>query len=139
MEANIPFNGGAIRAGECISDGWNLIKDNYWMFLGIVLLGGVIAGCIPCASLFFIGPIAVGIYFCLFTQMRGQPVEFGMMFKGFEKFVPAMVIGLIEAIPGIAIQVVRFGVEYGNLGLRGRGADLIFLRSPIWTRQWREA
>ncbi|HEV7645233.1 MAG TPA: hypothetical protein VGO50_14915 [Pyrinomonadaceae bacterium] len=124
MEANVPFNSGAIRAGECISNGWNLIKDNYWLFLGIVLLGAVIAGCIPCISLFFIGPVAVGIYLCLFTQMRGQPVEFGMMFKGFEKFVPAMVLGLIEAIPGILVQVIRFGAEMGNYGLkRGRGFD----------------
>src|ERR1044072_8486550 len=116
MEANIPFYSGAIRAGDCISDGWNLVKENYWLFLGIVLLGAIISGCIPCASLFFIGPVAVGIYICLFAQMRGQPVEFGMMFKGFEKFVPAMILGLIEAIPGIIAQVVRFVVEFSDMG-----------------------
>jgi uncharacterized membrane protein len=132
MEANIPFNSGAIRAGECISSGWDLIKDNYWLFLGIVLLGAVISGCIPCVSLFFIGPVAVGIYICMFTRMRGQPVEFGMMFKGFEKFVPAMVLGLIEALPGIVAQVVRLGVQFGDIGSRrGRGGYNFFAQSDM--------
>jgi uncharacterized membrane protein len=126
METNIPFNRGAIRPAECISAGWDVIKEKYWLFLGLVLLGGVISGCVPCISLFFIGPIAVGLYFCYFRQMRGEEVEFGMLFKGFDKFVPAMVLGLIEALPGVIAQVLRFGVQMGNLGnmgRRGRGFD----------------
>jgi hypothetical protein len=120
---DIPFNRGAIRAGECISQGWDLIKDNYWLFLGITLVGMIIAGCIPCVSLFLFGPISVGMYLVMFTQMRRQPVEFGLLFKGFEKFVPAMVLGLIEALPGIIIQVARVGLQLGigGLGNMGKG------------------
>lgn len=114
MNTNIPFNRGAIRPVECISQGWDLIKDRYWLFLGMVLLGMVIAGCIPCAGALFAGPIAVGLYYSFFTQMRRQNVEFNMMFKGFEKFVPAMLLGLIEAVPGILAQIFRLVIQVGD-------------------------
>ena len=55
--------------------------------------------------------------------MRNEPVEFGMMFKGFEKFVPLMVIGLIQSIPAVIGQVIRFSVDMGQLGINaGRGS-----------------
>ena len=50
-----------------------------------------------------------------------------MMFKGFEKFVPLMVIGLIQAIPGVIAQILRFTVNIGQLGLNGgRSRDAEF-------------
>lgn len=99
----IEFNSSAVRAGECVSDGLALIQPKYWLFLGMSLLAMIIGGCIPCISIFLAGPIAVGIFYALFAQMRegGQPVEFGMLFKGFERFVPAMVVGIVEAAPQI--------------------------------------
>jgi hypothetical protein len=121
MNTNIPFNRGTIRPAECISQGWELIKDRYWLFFGMVLLGMVIAGCIPCAGALFAGPIAVGLYYSFFTQMRRQPVEFNMMFKGFEKFVPAMLLGLIEAVPGILAQIFRVVVQVGDAVTRQGG------------------
>ena len=48
-----------------------------------------------------------------------------MMFKGFEKFVPLMVIGLIQAIPEIIGQILRVVVQVGNFGLSG-GKDKDF-------------
>ena len=38
-------------------------------------------------------PAMAGMYYVMLRNMRGESVEFGMMFKGFEKFVPLMVIG----------------------------------------------
>lgn len=119
MSQNIQFNSSAVSAGDCISDGWALIQPNYWLFLGITIVGLIIGGCIPCVSIFLSGPIAVGIYFALFTQMRGQPVEFGMMFKGFDKFLPAMVIGIIATLPEILGQGVRFSANITDLLSRG--------------------
>lgn len=127
MAANILFNRGAISASQCISGGWDLIKENYWLFLGISLLAMVIGGCVPCVSLFLMGPIMVGVYHCLFARMRGETVELGMMFKGFEKFVPAMVIGLIQSIPGIIANVAQYGLQFSssmlNKGGRRGGFD----------------
>jgi hypothetical protein len=117
MNGNIPFNSGAISASQCISDGWELIKDNYWLFFGMAALGVVLLGCIPCVNIFLMGPFLVGIYTALLIKMRGGPVTFDMLFKGFEKFVPAMVLGLIENIPTIISYIFRFTVDLASIGL----------------------
>lgn len=119
MFNNIQFQRSAIDAGGCVSNAWEMVKQNYGMFLGVSLIAMVLGGCIPCVSLFLIGPIMGGVYFVVLRQMRGEPTEFGMMFKGFEKFVPLMVIGIIQAIPEIIGQGLRFGAQIGNLGLNG--------------------
>ena len=116
---NNDFYSGAINAGDCVSNAWNLVKQNYGLYLGIALVGMILSGCIPCVSLFLVGPILGGIYYVVLREMRGEPVEFGMMFKGFEKFVPLMVIGLIQAIPEIIGQGLRLVVQFGQIGLGG--------------------
>lgn len=117
------FYRGAISPGDCISNAWNLVKQNFGLFFGISILGMILAGCIPCVSLFISGPIIAGIYFVFLRQMRGEPVDFGMMFKGFEFFVPAMVVGLILAVPEIIGQGVRLSINIADLGISGRGGD----------------
>lgn len=119
MTNDLQFGKGVIDAGGSISNGWNLVKQNYGMYLGITIVATILAGCIPCVSLFLVGPILGGVYFVLFREMRGEPVDFGMMFRGFDKFVPLMVIGLLQSIPEIIGQIVRIGVNLGDLGLNG--------------------
>ncbi len=118
---NIQFFKGVIDAPGCISNGWNLLKPNYWMYFGIAIIAMILAGCIPCISLFLVGPVLGGVYFVILREMRGEPVEFGMMFKGFEKFVPLMVIGIVQSIPEIIGQILRITVDLGRLGLTGGG------------------
>ena len=127
---NIEFQRGAIDAGGCISNAWEMIKQNYGMYLGIAVLAIVLTGCIPCLNLFLIGPVIGGVFYVVLRNMRGEPVEFGMMFKGFEKFVPLMVIGLIQSIPGIIAQVIQYGVRFAGLGLNGgRNGDFQFFQA----------
>ena len=122
---NIQFHSGAIDAGECVSAGWDLVKPNYWMYFGVTLVGVLLISCIPCINLFLIGPVGVGIYYVLLRSMRGEPVDFGMMFKGFEKFVPAMAVGLIQAFPGIVWTVVDYAVNLASIiPTLSRGGDL---------------
>lgn len=125
---NNDFYPSAINAGDCVSNAWNLVKQNYGMYLGIALVGMLLSGCIPCVSLFLVGPILGGIYYVLLREMRGEPVEFGMMFKGFEKFVPLMVIGLVQAIPEIIGQILRLVAQFGQIGLSG-GKNRDFFQS----------
>ena len=127
---NNDFYPRAINAGDCVSNAWNLVKQNYGMYLGIALVGMLLSGCIPCVSLFLVGPILGGIYYVLLREMRGEPVEFGMMFKGFEKFVPLMVIGLVQAIPEIIGQGLRLVAQFGQIGLSGgKNKDFDFFQS----------
>ncbi|MGB7202705.1 MAG: hypothetical protein WBD16_10590 [Pyrinomonadaceae bacterium] len=118
---NIQFQSGAIDAGGCISNAWEMLKANYGIYLGISLIAMILTGCIPCINLFLIGPIAGGIYYVVLRDMRGLPIDFGMMFKGFEKFVPLMVIGLIQSIPGVIAQVIQYGVRFAEIGMGGMG------------------
>lgn len=111
---NIQYNSGAIDASGCVSSGWALIKDNYWMYLGITLLAWVMMACVPIANFFLMGPVMVGVYYVLLREMRREPVEFGMMFKGFEKFLPAMAAGLIQNIPGIIFQIFQLTFDIGS-------------------------
>lgn len=118
------FYRSAISPGDCISNGWEMVKQNYGLYLGISVVGLILAGCIPCVSLFISGPIIAGIYFVFLKQMRGEQVEFGMMFKGFEVFIPAMVIGIIVAIPEIIAQGFRISLNFAQAGLAGSGNEV---------------
>jgi uncharacterized membrane protein len=119
MYNNIQFQRSAIDGSGCVSNAWEMVKQNYGMFLGVSLVAMLLAGCIPCVSLFLVGPIMGGVFYLVLRQMRGEPTEFGMMFKGFEKFLPLMVIGIVQAIPEIIGQILRFGVQFGQMGLNG--------------------
>ena len=120
---HIEFYKGAISAGDCVSNGWNLVKQNYGMYLGIGLVAMILAGCIPCVSLFLVGPIMCGVYYVYLRDIRGEQVDFGMMFKGFDVFLPAMIVGIIQAIPEIIGQGIRFTVDLADLGLRSGGSN----------------
>ena len=117
MTPNIQFNRSAIDAGGAISMGWEMVKANYGMFLGVAVVATILSGCIPCVSLFILGPVLAGVYYFALRLYAGESVDFGMMFKGFEKFVPLMVIGIVYSIPEIIGQGLRFGVQMGQIGL----------------------
>src|SRR5215217_3755746 len=95
------FYAGAINASDCVSNGWNLVKQNYGLFLGITFVATIILmviGCIPFVSIIInpilTGPIFVGVYYVYLKQIRGERADFGMLFYGFNSFVPAMVVSL---------------------------------------------
>jgi len=134
MISDIRFYPSAIRATDCISQGMGLIQPKYWLFLGITVVGLIMSGCVPCVSIFLAGPVAVGVFFTLFAEMRGQPVEFGMMFKGFEKFVPAMLVGLVHEIPEILGNGARLVVQFSDVSRelnRGGGDHEFFLGNQM--------
>ncbi len=96
------FRRGVVAPVECIKEGCALIKDQYWLFLGISLVGILIGGAVPIVLL---GPMMVGIFLCLLQRQRGEPVEFGTLFKGFEQFVPGLVVAAFKMIPIFIILV----------------------------------
>ena len=99
---NTQFRTGVIKPVECVKEGWALIKDQYWLFLGIVFVGIFVGSAVP---IVLIGPMMVGIYMCFFRRMRGEPVEFGTLFKGFDYFAQGLIAALIQMIPMVVIMV----------------------------------
>src|ERR1041385_900822 len=96
------FRVGVIKPVECIKEGWALIKDQYWLFFGISIVGMLIGGAVPIVLL---GPMMAGIFLCLFQRQRKQPVEFGLLFKGFDLFVQSLIVTVFKMIPLIILMV----------------------------------
>jgi uncharacterized membrane protein len=106
---NFDFRIGLIKPVECVKEGWALIKDQYWLFLGIVFVGMLIGGAVP---IVLIGPMMVGIYLCLFRKMRGEPVDFGILFKGFDYFAQSIIAALLQMIPMVVVMVPAYIIMF---------------------------
>ena len=107
---HIGFNRRAISAGECVSKGWEILKPNYLVFLAIAVVI-VILGCIPIISWFLVGPLLVGIQYAMLKQYRGEQADFGNLFFGFGKLIPAIVIGILFILPGILLNTYKLGLR----------------------------
>lgn len=110
---NIEYRKGAIDAANCISEGWNLVKPKFGLFVAmavVYLLLALIAGNIPYAGSFInviVGSaLTCGIYMALLAQRRGEPVPFSLMFEGFSRIVPASLATLAAAIPSLVLLLV---------------------------------
>jgi len=102
----IEFKRNAVQPVECIKAGWDLIRSQYWLFVGITLVGLLIGSLVPLGIL--MGPMMCGIYLALFQTRRGQPIEFGLLFKGFDFFGDAVVAALLHMIPMMVIIIPTY-------------------------------
>jgi hypothetical protein len=103
MSQNMPdFRSRVIQPVECLKEGYALIKDQYWLFLGIAVVGLLIGGAVPVV---LIGPMMCGIHLCLLQRMRGGQVEFADLFKGFDYFMPSLIASLIQFVPIIILII----------------------------------
>jgi len=103
------FNSGVVSPVECLKEGWAAIKDRYWLFLGLALVAMLIGGAVP---IVLIGPMMCGLGLCLFAQMRGQPVEFGVLFKGFDYFVQGLVAAAIQTVPILIVLIPSYAIIF---------------------------
>lgn len=99
------------------SSAWEQVKSNYGTYLGVSLVAWIMLSCLSCISWFLMGPVLGGVYYVALKGQRGEPVEFGMMFEGFKKFLPLMAIGLIQIAPMILLNIIQFAFNIGRLGL----------------------
>lgn len=105
---NIEFKKGAVDAANCISEGLNFIKPNYWLFFAMCIVSILInaaASRIPYAgsiiNIVVGGALTCGIYIALLAQQRQQNVPFSLMFEGFSRILQTTLITLVGAIPGL--------------------------------------
>ena len=118
---NTEFQTGVIHPVECMKEGWELIKDQYWLIFAITFVGMLIAGFIPFGI--GLGAMFCGIYFVLLQKLNGRQVEFGELFKGFEFFLPGLIVSLVVIIPAVISVVVLYGsmvaMVFASVGSRG--------------------
>src|SRR5215470_8647646 len=110
MTPEIHFNRKAIEPVECIKAGWELVKPQYWLFVGMSLIGYFIGTAVPLGIL--MGPMMVGLYLTFFALRRREPIEFSTLFKGFEFFGPSLVATLLHAIPVAAVLIPTYFLFY---------------------------
>ena len=118
----IPFNRAAVEPMECLKAGWSLVKNQYWLFMGMAFVGIFIASVVPFGIL--LGPMMCGLYLALLRAMRGETVEFGTLFKGFDYFGQSLIATLIHVIPIFVIIVPVYIAFYAGMFLmipRSRG------------------
>lgn len=109
----IEFKRNAVEPIECIKAGIELIKSQYWLFVGLTAVGFIIGSFVPLGIL--MGPMMCGIYLALFATRKGQPIEFGILFKGFDFFGESVVATLIHMIPIVVIFVPSYILFYAGL------------------------
>lgn len=137
---NTEFRKGAIDASDCIGEGWNFLKENYWLFFAMVIVEIAIviaASFIPYAGSFINvivgGALTCGIYIALLAQRRGESVPFSLMFEGFSRVVPVTLVRLVSAIP-----VFVFGLAIASFislpQLAPDGGNIAELQAAIFNR-----
>jgi hypothetical protein len=85
---------------------YRLMGDKYWLFLGIVICGFIIGSLIPLGVL--LGPMFTGIYLCFLDREAGNEVKFDVLFRGFDHFVPSLLVTLTMLLCNIIISTVFF-------------------------------
>lgn len=102
------FHIGVIKPVECFREGWELIKSDYWTFFVVSLLGGLIGGV---SMYILLGAMMCGIYYCFLQKIDGYPVSFEGLWKGFDYFLPGLLVTILIAVP----MFVIFGIVYAPL------------------------
>ncbi len=113
MPSDVQFNRSAVRAADCVSEGWRIISSNYGLYLGMTFvfllilfavnfipyIGGIV-------NQFLYGMFICGIYIAILTSERGGQPDFGMLFGGFNYFLQCFVVMLIQLLPSLVIMTV---------------------------------
>jgi hypothetical protein len=108
--SQIPFRRGVVEPVECLKAGWNLVRDQYWLFVGMCAVGMIVGSAVPLGIL--MGPMMCGLYLTFFRKRRGLPIEFGTLFKGFDYFGQSVIAALLQVIPIMAIIIPAYVFMY---------------------------
>jgi uncharacterized membrane protein len=99
------FKTGVIRPVECFKEGWELIKDQYWLFFAIALVGALIGAF---SMYILLGTMICGIYFCYLQKIDGKVANFNGLMGRFQKFLPSFILMLLIMIPLLLV----YGIIY---------------------------
>ncbi|MEO6334966.1 MAG: hypothetical protein ABIO91_08290 [Pyrinomonadaceae bacterium] len=122
---NTEFRTGVINPVECIKEGFELIKKDYWLLFAIALVGGLISG----FTMYVLGGAMIcGIMLSYLKVIDGKRVTFDDLWKGMNYFGPGLVVVLIVIVPVIIFDVFVYlsmigailgGAQIGGAGLVG--------------------
>ncbi len=150
--ANITYDGQAsdyshlteqmydFRLGDYVSRGWDIFKENAGMMIGFVIVQGIISsvgGVIPFVGTFISMAISAcmagGFYLTCQKITKGESIEFGDFFKGFDHFKElflgqiVMTLMVVIGIICLVLPGIYLALAYGFM------VPLIVLgKLPFW-------
>lgn len=105
MQNTTEFRTGVISPIECVKEGFELIKPDYWLLFAIGFLGAVIGG----VSLYILlGCMMCGIFYAYLRRIDGFSASLDDLWKGFSWFGASLPV--LIAIVGPIIVV--YGIIY---------------------------
>lgn len=104
-----------IRPIDCLSESWNLLSGQYWIFLAITLVGMLLQSLVPMNIL--TGPMLCGIFIAWFALMRGETISFDMLFKGFDFFLNSLIASLILLAVVLVVMIPCYVLLFAGIAL----------------------
>lgn len=98
------FRVGVVKPLECLGRGWDLVKDQYFLFAGFCLIILVLVSCIPFAGIIW-GAWMCGIFLALLAKMRGEFVSFNNIGKGFSYMSPGFMVAFLSGLPFVLVAI----------------------------------
>ena len=82
---NPEFQTGVIKPVECVKEGFELIKSDYW----ILFAATFVAALIGAFTLYILmGAMACGMFYLYLRKIDGDPITFDDLWKGFGWWLP---------------------------------------------------
>jgi hypothetical protein len=99
------FRRGVVRPIECIKEGFEIIRSDYWLLFAIWLVGGIIGSV---TLLIAAGAMTCGTVYCYLKKIDGEPVSFDDLWKGLQWFLPGLIVMLVIVVPMVVIYLVLY-------------------------------
>ena len=123
---NIEFTTGQIRPIECVKEGFELIKRDYWLLFAIGFVGGLIGG----VTMYIVaGAMIAGIFIAYLKVIDGKPVVFDDLWKGMKYFGQGLILILVLVVPAVVYYLFVYftlvaavfggGAAAGEVGMMG--------------------
>jgi hypothetical protein len=128
MQNPTDFRVGVIRPIECVKEGFEHIKSDYWLLFAVTLVGALIGG-VTMYVLF--GAMVCGVFYTYLKKIDGFPVTFDDLWKGMQYIGPGLIVTLVIIVPLIIyyiwvyISLVGALVAGASLGDSGAIVGLI--------------
>src|SRR6476660_9400872 len=94
--ANTEFRTGVINPVECVKQGFELIKSDYWLLFAVTLVGMLIGGF---TMDILMGAMMCGIMYAFLNKIDGRTVTFDDLWKGMSWFLPGLLVVLLIVVP----------------------------------------
>jgi hypothetical protein len=102
---NAEYTTGRINAIECVREGFELIKSDYWLLLAVWIVGGVISGA---SFLIAAGAMMAGTIYAYLRKIDGHRADFNDLWKGFQCFFPGLVVVFVIVLPIMAVYLLIY-------------------------------